>query len=190
MPSRNPNDLHPELQKRWEWMRREWGERYPDAPSPFLTTTYRPATEQQAKVDSGASNAMPMQSLHNFVPALAFDVAFDPDQSDGIGNDVTWTFRWFERWGVLAEEIGLEWGGRWEGLVDGPHVQWPVPWQVAQVGGSLPPLPPLPNKFENPPLPVKTLHVMTKDGGEMIYGLDADVPARIVGSKLYANEQV
>lgn len=145
MPSRDPHDLHPELRKRWEWMRAEWKRRHPDAPQPFLTTTHRPANEQQALVNAGKSRAKPMQSLHNFQPALAFDVAFDPDATDGIGNDVTWNFEWFERWGELAEEIGLEWGGRWDGLVDGPHVQWPTTWRVAQVG-NLPDLPPLPSE--------------------------------------------
>lgn len=168
-------------------MKREWERRYPDAPRPFLTCTYRPASEQQALVDAGVSKAKPMQSLHNFVPALAFDVAFDPDPSDGVGNDVTWAFRWFERWGELAEEIGLEWGGRWRTLVDGPHVQWPVRWQAAKAG-HLPPLRPLPAEEEGEMLPVKTLHVMTRDGGERIYSLHPGRPARVVGTKLYANE--
>jgi len=137
--SRDPEDLHPKLKQRWEWMQAEWKRRYPDDPQPFLITTYRPVSEQQALYDSGASKAKPMQSLHNFLPALAFDVTFDPDLSDGIGNDATWTFKWFEQWGRLAEEAGLEWGGRWPGLVDGPHVQWPVKWQAAQAG-HLPPL--------------------------------------------------
>lgn len=138
MPSRDPTDLHPDLQTRWEWMKREWVRRYSDEPTPFLTCTYRPASEQQALKDAGKSRAGPMQSLHNFLPALAFDIAFrNPDGS------LTWDFTHFERWGELAEEVGLEWGGRWPHLVDGPHVQWPTTWRVAQVG-KLPSLPPLP----------------------------------------------
>jgi len=164
-------------------MQREWGERYPDAPAPFLTTTHRPASEQQALVNAGRSRAQPGQSLHNPKPALAFDVAFR--QSDG---SITWEFPWFQAWGELAEGIGLEWGGRWEGLVDGPHVQWPVSWQVAQRRGSLPPLPPLPNKFENPMLNVATLHITGRDGLVRIIPLDPDAPARVVGLKLFANE--
>ena len=53
MPSRDPSDPHPDLRKRWEWMRSEWSRRYPDAPEPFLTCTHRPASEQQALVDAG-----------------------------------------------------------------------------------------------------------------------------------------
>lgn len=185
--SRDPSELHPDLQKRWEWMRDEWRRRYPDAPQPFLTCTYRSGDAQQKLYDEGASLAKPMQSLHNFVPALAFDVAFDPDQSNGVGNDLTWTFRWYERWGELAEEIGLEWGGRWPNFVDGPHVQWPVDWRAAQAG-HLMPLPALPDPPENPLLDVDTLHIKRKDGAETVIALDRDAPARVVGRKLYANE--
>jgi len=181
MPSRDPLDLHPELQKRWEWMQREWGERYPDAPAPFLTTTHRPASEQQALVNAGRSRAQPGQSLHNPKPALAFDVAFR--QSDG---SITWEFPWFQAWGELAEGIGLEWGGRFPGLIDGPHVQWPTTWRAAQAG-VLPPLPPLPAP-QGPLLPVLTLHLVRRDGSEQVFALDADAPARVVGTKLYANE--
>ncbi len=146
MPSRNPADLHPELEKRWEWMQDEWKRRYPDAPQPFLTCTHRPASEQQALVDEGKSRALPMRSLHNFLPAYAFDVAFlRPD------GGVTWDFHWFEKWGELAEEIGLVWGGRWGHLVDGPHVQLDIDWRVAQAG-VIPPLPPLPSRHPRVPL--------------------------------------
>ena len=186
MPSRDPNDLHPQLRERWEWMRDEWARRHPDAPTPFLTCTHRPASEQQALYDKGLSHAKPMQSLHNLMPAWAFDVAFDPNAANGIGNDLTWTFRWYELWGRLAKEIGLWWGGDFPGLVDGPHVQAPVPWRAAQAG-VLPPLPPLPTP-QNPLLPVLTLHLVRRDGSEQVFALDADAPARVVGTKLYANE--
>ena len=185
MPSRDPNDLHPELRERWEWMRDEWARRHPEAPEPFLTCTHRPASEQQALVDAGRSNARAMASLHNYMPALAFDVAFDADP--GPGFDVTWTFSWFQQWGELAEEVGLEWGGRWPQLVDGPHVQWQTTWRVAQAG-QLPPLPPLPEPERGPLLPVATLHLMRLNGTEQIIPLNVDAPARVVGSKLFANE--
>lgn len=147
MPSRDPRDLHPELFKRWVWMADQWEQEHPDDPQPFLTCTYRPMSEQQALVDAGKSRAKPGQSLHGFLPALAFDVAFlRPD------GQVTWEFHWFQLWGELAESIGLEWGGRWPHLVDGPHVQWPVTWQQAQTGGPLSPLPPLPTPHPLLPL--------------------------------------
>lgn len=188
MPSRDPNDLHPELLERYVWMLDRWYELYPGQPVPFLTCTHRPASEQQALVDAGRSRAKPMRSLHNFVPALAFDVTFDPDPSDGVGNDVTWLFSLYEKWGELAESVGLVWGGRWKHLVDGPHVQWPTTWQVAQAG-VLPPLPPLPGaEHENPLLPVDVLHVTRSSGSVETVQLDRARPARVVGRKLFANE--
>lgn len=180
MASRDPHDLHPDLRERWEWMKREWTDRHSDAPRPFLTCTYRPPSEQEALVAEGRSNAAPGRSLHNFEPALAFDVAFHKPE-----GGVTWEFHWFEMWGELAEEAGLQWGGRWANLVDGPHVQWPTTWRAARAG-KLPPLPPLPG--ENPLLQVSTLHIMRADGTQDVVELDPVRPARVVDGKLYVNE--
>ena len=181
MASRDPNDLHPELRRSWEYMRDEWARRHPDAPKPFLTATYRAPVEQSELVRQGRSRALPGQSLHNFMPALAFDVAFLRDGA------VTWEFHHYQAWGELAEEVGLEWGGRWKGLVDGPHVQLPVTWTDARAG-RLPTLPPLPVP-ENPLLPVEVLHVKRADGTLERFELDPDRPARVVGSNLWANER-
>ncbi len=142
MASRSADDLHEPLRERWEWMRDEWRKRHPEGPQPFLTATYRTKEEQADLYAKGRSNALPGESLHNFLPAFAFDVAFDPDLTDGIGNDVTWLFPWYQRWGELAEDIGLQWGGRFPGLIDGPHVQMPMTWQEAR-DGKVPELPSL-----------------------------------------------
>ena len=139
--SRDPNKLHAALRLRWEWMRDEWQRRYPDAPQPFLTCTYRSPDEQTRLVNEGKSRALPGQSLHNYEPAYAFDVAFR------VGSGLTWEFHWFEKWGELAESIGLEWGGRWKHLVDGPHVQMPMTWQDAKAG-KVPSLPHLPTELK------------------------------------------
>jgi peptidoglycan L-alanyl-D-glutamate endopeptidase CwlK len=180
MASRDSRDLHPDLRKRWDWMFREWRHRYPDAPKPILTCTYRSPTEQAELVRQGRSKAGPGQSLHNFTPALAFDVAFIERR------ETTWDFHWFEKWGELAEEIGLEWGGRWKHLVDGPHVQYPITWQQAR-DGEIPELPPLPDRG-NPLLPVDALYIYEAGRSEpLIYSLDRERPARIVGRKLYVN---
>jgi len=37
-------------------------------------------------------------------------------------------------------------------------------------------------------LPVLTLHLVRRDGSEQVFALDTDAPARVVGTKLYANE--
>lgn len=141
--SRDPKKLHTSLEVRWHWMRAAWLRRYPNAPTPFLTCTWRSNAEQSRLFDEGKSKARPGESLHNYNPAYAFDVAFATEMSNGKATALTWDFQWFELWGELAEEIGLEWGGRWKHLVDGPHVQMPMTWRDAK-DGKLPSLPPLP----------------------------------------------
>lgn len=78
------------------------------------------ATQQDyhARGKSKADGARRL-SLHQFAPALAFDVAIIVD-GRYVGNvgDPSW-----QRWGAALEAQGLEWGGRWRGLVDGPHGQ-------------------------------------------------------------------
>lgn len=37
-------------------------------------------------------------------------------------KDETWDGPW-ELYGVLAETLGLDWGGRWKTLVDRPHIE-------------------------------------------------------------------
>lgn len=144
MASRDPKLLHAPLREGWQWMQQEWKRRWgDDAPQPFLTCTYRSPDEQDALVERGVSRARAGQSLHNYSPAYAFDVAFDDKPQDGVGNDVTWEWLWYERWGALAKEVGLVWGGDWQGLRDGPHVQMPMTWRDAKAG-DVPTLPPLP----------------------------------------------
>ncbi len=139
MASRDPNRLYPPLRERWSWMRYEWEIRYPTVPQPFLTATWRSLEEQEQEYREG-QGAPPGQSLHNFEPhAFAFDVAFDPRLVDGVGNQATYALQWYEMWGELAEEIGLVWGGRWPGLVDGPHVQMPMTWEDARDGNRAAP---------------------------------------------------
>lgn len=64
------------------------------------------------------TDAQGLQSYHNY--GLAFDVAFD-----GITpTDDDW-----QNLGYIGEQLGLEWGGRWENTSmgtkgDRPHFQW------------------------------------------------------------------
>jgi peptidoglycan hydrolase-like protein with peptidoglycan-binding domain len=61
------------------------------------------------------TNARGGQSYHNY--GIAFDVAeLRPSGA------VTWETDW-EAIGRIGESMGLEWGGRWTGLVDRPHFQ-------------------------------------------------------------------
>lgn len=144
MASRDPLDLYEPLRMRWFWLRTRFMELYPEAPEPRLSCTYRSGLEQQEQYDKGNSDARPGESLHNFKPAYAFDVFFNDDKGTPLdkSDDVAdWDFKNFTRFGQLAESIGLEWGGRWPNLVDGPHVQMPMTWQDA-VTGRIPTLPP------------------------------------------------
>lgn len=65
------------------------------------------------------TNARAGESYHNF--GLAFDVLV----LDAMGK-ADWSpgnLGWGQA-GVVGEDLGLEWGGRWTGLVDLPHFQY------------------------------------------------------------------
>lgn len=52
----------------------------------------------------------------------AADCAFKDDPR--TPRDETWDPKMpWQAYGALAEAVGLRWGGRWEGLVDQPHVE-------------------------------------------------------------------
>lgn len=116
--SRDPKDLHPLLREAWEYLKARWEQENPNGPSVGLSCTYRGPHDQEAAFKSGASKARFGRSLHNFKPAYAFDIFFFR------GRTADWSFKNFEAFAKMAEEINLEWGGRWAGLVDGPHFQF------------------------------------------------------------------
>jgi peptidoglycan L-alanyl-D-glutamate endopeptidase CwlK len=75
------------------------------------------------------TNAQPGQSLHNYRPALAFDVAFQDGKGGYSCSDC------FDKFAGIAKFYGLEWGGDWAGFKDRPHFQPPrYTWQMAQAG--------------------------------------------------------
>jgi hypothetical protein len=136
--SRDPSLLHPALRERWEYMQQRWAEKHPTLPMPILTATFRGPRDQEKAFLDGKSRAKFGQSLHNFKPAYAFDVAF-------LGRDgrADWSFHLFEKMAEFGDEAGLEWGGRWTRLVDGPHFQFPMTLDMARQG-QVPDLKPLP----------------------------------------------
>jgi len=88
-----------------------------------ITSTWRPFHEQQALYDQGrtapgriVTNAKAGESFHNY--GCAFDFAVLHDEKIDW-NDLP-TYR---RVGELGEELGLQWGGRFKGLIDLPHFQ-------------------------------------------------------------------
>ena len=111
----------------------------------LITQTKRTVFEQQSLWEQGrtrpgkvVTNAQPGDSPHcppHDFPGLAFDVAFRVLET----GEVTWDppeGRTWEEVGVIAEGLGLEWGGRWSGFPDRPHFQWPHWRRVA--GGADP----------------------------------------------------
>jgi peptidoglycan L-alanyl-D-glutamate endopeptidase CwlK len=62
------------------------------------------------------TNAMPGYSWHNFGVAWDF-VVFDTN------GRPQWESPLMERCGLIGEELGLEWGGRWKSPQDTPHLQ-------------------------------------------------------------------
>lgn len=128
--------LHPELLKRWRQAKAEYARRFPNLPQPLLAVTYRSPEEQDRLYAQGrtapgpiVTNARPGESLHNYLPALAFDVAF----ADGKGGYSC--LECFRKFAGIAKFFGLEWGGDWTGFKDMPHFQPPgYSWQMAKAG--------------------------------------------------------
>ena len=136
MNSRDIKDLHPYLAERWVSARAEWMVRYPQDPQPFLTQTYRSFDVQNSLYDQGRSTpgkivtkAKGGQSLHNYYPAHAFDMAFK------IGDQVYWGKRDFFMFAEIIKPMGVEWGGDWIGFKDYPHFEVPnFSWRDAEAG--------------------------------------------------------
>lgn len=95
--------------------------------------TLRTNRRQELLKKRGASKAGAGQSPHNY--GLACDFVLDTSKVSTRKrkwNDKMYSDAWdyetpeakaiYDRFGVLAESIGLEWGGRWK-FLDVPHVQ-------------------------------------------------------------------
>lgn len=163
--SRDPNDLHPKLREAWFYLKGVWEERYPDGPLVGLSATYRGPMDQSRAFAEGRSRLTYGRSLHNYKPTFAFDIFFH----DGRGK-ADWSFTNFELFGKIAESIGLEWGGRWTHLVDGPHFQFrDATWADA-----------LQNSVKNPPKipkakpPEDNWRLVVMDEGRIV--ADVEIP--------------
>ena len=141
------NLLHPTLKKAYENAKAAYIAKHPDLPRPILIFTHRADAVQAAFFAQGrqtlaavnalrkaaglyllnarengrkVTNAKPGQSPHNFLPALAFDVAFTPNG----GKTIDWSEPHFHRFAPFVLQYpGLEWGGAWKTFVDLPHFQ-------------------------------------------------------------------
>lgn len=128
MASRKLEDLDLRLQSAWLKAVREWGKKYHDL-TPFLTCTYRSNQEQDELYEQGrtkpgmiVTNAKAGQSPHNFLPSMAWDMAFKkPDGS------VDWSIKHYKNFAAIVKTIdpGIVWGGSWKTIKDNPHFELP-----------------------------------------------------------------
>lgn len=124
--SRDIKDLHPKVQAMANAFVAKCKANGLDV---LITSTYRDLESQQALYDQGRSmaskargekivtNAKAGQSFHNW--RVAFD--FVPIIcGKACWNDTSV----FERCGVIAESVGLEWAGRWKTFKELAHCQY------------------------------------------------------------------
>lgn len=133
MSSRSLETLHPALQP----LAIAFLQKVSDAGiSIIITQTYRSVAEQdelyaQGRTKPGkiVTNAKGGSSRHNDTfsgkPAsTAFDIVFTrngkPDWN--VGDQADDVAIW-EKLGTIGESLGLEWGGRWNRIIDRPHFQ-------------------------------------------------------------------
>lgn len=98
----------------------------------FATSGFRSFDEQEAIYAIGRrgiagerikTKAKPGYSAHNY--GVACDLAKDKDQ-DQPGLQPDWDDEVYDALGAKAEEIGLEWSGRWESFRERGHIQLPL----------------------------------------------------------------
>jgi len=87
-----------------------------------LLEGYRSPERQQKLADEGpqVTRAGAFQSYHQY--GLAADCAFLREGKIVISERDPWAMRGYQRYGELAEALGLTWGGRWK-MMDFGHVE-------------------------------------------------------------------
>ena len=127
MASRSKDDLHPKLVQIFEIVLVKWLQMYPSLPVPFLSCTFRSKAEQnllyaQGRTRKGkiVTKAKAGESPHNYLPALAFDIAFK--KADG---ELDWNENLFLKFAniVASETKVVNWGGHFKGFKDFPHFE-------------------------------------------------------------------
>ena len=116
----NLKDLHPHVRALAEKFVTKCREQGIDV---LITSTFRDFDSQSALYAQGrtahgkiVTNAKAGQSFHNY--RLAFD--FVPL----VNGKAQWNdAKLFERCGVIAESVGLEWAGRWKSFKELAHCQ-------------------------------------------------------------------
>ncbi len=119
--SRKIEDLHPHVAKLCKEFVAKCDEAGIDV---LITSTYRDHESQAALYAQGrtapgkkVTNAKPGQSWHNW--RVAFD--FVPV----VNGKAQWNdLKTFEKCGIIAESLGLEWAGRWKSFKEMAHIQY------------------------------------------------------------------
>jgi peptidoglycan L-alanyl-D-glutamate endopeptidase CwlK len=134
------------LEESYHQAREKFCQQFPGLPLPCITCTYRSPAEQlalyaQSREPLARVNALrqaacmppikpeaneqcvtyarPGDSAHNYVPALAFDVAFVNAE-----RRYDWSAGLFEKFAaIICEAPHVEWGGNWLHFRDLPHLQ-------------------------------------------------------------------
>lgn len=100
-----------------------------------LAESVRSLETQQTYYARGASKADGVSafSLHQYAPALAVDcLVIRAGRVVASISDPAW-----QRYGAIAREEGLDWGGDWSSLRDGPHVEVPLVERVRLVQAAV-----------------------------------------------------
>lgn len=128
MASRDTKDLHKQLATVWQQAAGLYKTRYPHAPQPFLTATFRSLEEQNELFRQGRSRPGPKvtwaqagQSPHNYCPSYAFDIAFKR-----CNGSLDWSEYLFSDFAAIVAEVDkrIVWGGTWsESHRDMPHFE-------------------------------------------------------------------
>src|SRR3972149_9307048 len=122
MASRSKSDLHLILSNAYERAVVVYRSRFPDAPLPFITCTYRSKKEQDALFNKKppVTKAKSGQSPHNYLPSFAFDIAFL-----SLSKTLDWNVANFKRFAEIIIQIEplIEWGGNFKSITDNPHFQ-------------------------------------------------------------------
>jgi peptidoglycan LD-endopeptidase CwlK len=122
--SRDWNLLDPDFRTRlllvYKIMREQYG--YEMA----LLEGYRSPERQNrlAQMGGNVTNAAAFQSYHQY--GLASDNAFLRDGKLVISEKDPWAMRGYQLYGMVAEQVGLVWGGRWK-MMDLGHVEYHKP---------------------------------------------------------------
>ena len=139
MASRRIEDLHPYLAAAYKKTAAEFDIAFPGLSKPFITCTYRSKEEQndlfsqgRTKPGNKITNAKGGESLHNYYPSYAFDIAF----VSGKEGKIDWSEDLFKKFaGIFCRNQCLEWGGNWKTFKDTPHFGFKgFKWQDAAIG--------------------------------------------------------